>query len=81
MISRNLQDALYIGPCPNLTGDLPPFSYADFELMHQWTAITASSIAPYEPYIGVMQDVVPLMAMQYPYLMLVERSFFNTLYR
>lgn len=45
------------------------FSFADFELMHQWTTSTAESLAPNKVLQQTMRDLVPRMAMKQKYLM------------
>lgn len=79
-LTRNLQEALSLETGLDLTDNPPPFSYADLELMHHWTATTANTMGPYEPYKSVMRDTIPLMAMNHSYLML-EDTFPSTCYR
>jgi hypothetical protein len=50
------------------------FSFADFELLHQWTLATANSLASNANLQRVMREAVPVLAMNHRFLMWVDQS-------
>jgi hypothetical protein len=60
--SADLSDGL------NLAND-PSFSFADFELIHHWTLLTAESMASDKSLQRTMKEALPQLAMKYDFLM------------